>query len=314
MTEPVVSQAAVSQPKVAVLLLNWRQAWLTLQCLEDLRACGQSNMLVLCMDNGSGAKDEELLWQEVHGEGVQLQLLHANLGYCAAMNRGIEWAVDQGARHVLFLNNDVRLPKGFLQPMVQALENDTSLAGVGPTILRPDGMVWAAGAQMGFCANLTRLSQQGQPPAPQDQGPSFTHFLPGACALYRLSDLQANGGLDEGYFMYMEDADLGRRLWQQQRKILWLPWVRVTHAPGSSSGGGQSPLRKYLMANNSLRYLRRHGSLKLWAAFWLIDCLGLPLVFLRSGWQLGMAKAKGLLHGFQGRRPGLAAVTKWVRL
>src|SRR5690606_11307123 len=147
------------------------------------------------------------------------------------------WAAARGVACVLLLNNDVRLPKGFLEPLVRVLQNDPDVAGVGPTILRPDGRVWCQGARLAFAPNLSRLQGHGRPPAPPTHGPELVDYLPGACVLYREEDLRRAGGLDEDYFMYVEDADLGQRLRRRGKKLVWLPWIAVTHAPSSSSGG-----------------------------------------------------------------------------
>lgn len=299
----------MADPLVGALVLNWRMAAATLQCVADLRSGGYQHLKILVLDNGSGPGQEQMLRQV---EGAELMLLGENLGYCVAMNRGIAWAEEQGCEHVLFLNNDVRMPDPFLGSLVEVLENDATLAGVAPTILSPDGKVWAEGAHLRFRPNLVQLDHHGRTPVDVSTGPHAVDFLPGACALYRLSDLVAAGGLDETYFMYFEDADLGKRMRDTGRKLLWLPWVRVVHDASASSGGGRTPLRKYMMAANCVRYLRRHGSLKLWLAFVVFELFGWPLAFLFSGVRAGVAKMRGIIDGLLGHQVEAADVHRWV--
>ena len=124
-------------PAVVALVLNWKRADATLTCLADLRACGYPALHVLAMDNGSGDGSAERI-RAGAGE-VELLAFPRNLGYCAAMNQGIARARERGARYVLFLNNDTRVPAGFLTPLVEALEADPTAAGAGPRMLLPDG-------------------------------------------------------------------------------------------------------------------------------------------------------------------------------
>ena len=176
--------AGNSEPAVAALILNWRMADQTLSCLGDLLAAGYPNLKVLVLDNGSGPEQEDLLREKVvAGGGAELMLLQENLGYCVAMNRGIAWAEEQGCEHVLFLNNDVRMPDRFLGPLVQVMQDDVRLAGVVPTILSPSGRVWAQGAHMRFGPNLLRLDGQGEQPVDVTTGPHTVDFLPGACLM-----------------------------------------------------------------------------------------------------------------------------------
>lgn len=298
------------------LLLNYERAALSLACLAQVRQHLDPDLPVLLLDNGSQPDERARLQEGTRDQaGVVLRLLHANLGYCAAINQGLDWAADQGARFVLLLNNDLVIGEDFLTPLQDCLRNDAGLAGVMPTVLRGDGKVWSQGATMAFGPNLNRLRGEGGKPAPRSAGPEAVDYLPGACVLYRLEDLRLAGGLDEGYFMYLEDAALGARLRAAGRRLLWLPWVRVGHEASSSSGGGRSPLRKYLAARNAPRYLWQHFSWRLLGAWLLFDLLLLPLVLLRSGPRVFVAKARGTLHGLclPGRPADAASIAPYLR-
>jgi GT2 family glycosyltransferase len=298
-------------PLVAAIVLNFRLPEATARCVADLQRSGHARLRTLVLDNGSG--DGAVAWLERELRGAELIALPRNLGYCTAMNLGLDWARRRGADHVLLLNNDMRLPDGFLAPLVDVLAHDAEVGGVGPTVLRPDGNVWCQGARVGWHANLVRLLGEGRAPAPQDEGPAEVDFLPGACALYRLADLDAIGGFDDDYFMYWEDADLAARLRARGLRVVWVPWTRVVHEPSASSGGGRTPVRKYLSAANAVRYLRAHGSARLWAAWLLFEVLGLPLALLTgTSPRAVFAKACGVLAGLRERRLTAADVERWL--
>lgn len=315
---------AEGAPVVAALLLNWRRSDLTEQCLADLCRCGAragpeapADLRVLVMDNGSGDDSPARLGRAVAaaaaaGLPAELLVFDTNLGFAGAMNRGIGWAGGIGAEYVLVLNNDLRLPEGFLGPLLAVLRNDPRVAAVAPTVLFPDGRVWAQGGSLGFHANALRLNGHGGPPAPREHGPEAVDFVPGACVLFRRRDLEAVGGFDERYFMYWEDADLCRRLRARGGRSVWLPWVRVTHLGGASAGGSRSPLRKFLMARNCVRYLGAHGTPLQWASFVLLDVLLWPLLLLRAP-GAAWAKACGIAAALRGRAATAADVARWHR-
>ncbi len=296
---------------VAALLLNWRQVEATLQCLRDLLACGHDRLQVLVMDNGSGDGSADRLCSDAGP--AEVLTFEENLGYCAAMNRGIAWAAEHGAEQVLLLNNDMRLPHGFLTPMSEVLRNDPGVVAVGPTVLRPDGRVWSQGGDLGFFPNIVRLRGHGAMPAKSDAGPEAVEFLPGACSLFRLADLQAVRALDESYFMYWEDVELCHRLRARGGTVLWLPWVSVTHDPSLSSGGGRSPLRKYIQAANSVRYLREHGTTGQWLGFLILDGIGWPFTLIGpTGPRAAFAKARGMWAGLRGRQVSAKDVQRYL--
>lgn len=295
-----------ARARVVAIVIDYKLAARTAAAVEALRACstgaGTFDLDVFVLDNGGGATPSAEL-AALAGERVHVTATPANVGYCAAVNAGLRWAAGRGAEFVLLLNNDVRVSPGFLDPLVGVLRNDPDAAAVSPTVLWPDGRVWCQGARMRFGPNINVLVGQGGPPAPRTLGPQSVDYLPGACALYRLADLTAVGGLDEEYFMYMEDADLGARLRARGRKILWLPWIAVEHDASASSGGGRSPMRKFMTACNAARYLRRHGTPRLWLGFVLFDLLLWPAaVFAGTPPRAAWAKARGAWGGVFGRR------------
>lgn len=310
-----------ASPVVGALLLNWRRADLTLRCLHDLLAIADVPLRVLVIDNGSGAADVEALRRAIDaanapssaagGARVELALLPENLGFTGGMNHGVRWAHANALPFALVLNNDVRLPPDFLRPLAQALANDAALAAVAPTVLHPDGTVWAQGARRAFVPNGLRLGDHGKAPAPRELGPQATGFLPCACVLFRTAAVVDAGGFDDSYFMYWEDVDLCERLRARGGKIVWLPWVRVEHAAGQSAGGGRSPVRKFLMACNAVRYLRARGTVAGWLGWLCCDVLAWPLTLL-AGPRASWAKWCGTWAGVRGHRATAADVVRWL--
>src|SRR6185436_15786996 len=66
-------------------------------------------------------------------------------------------------------------------------------------------------------------------------------WVMGAAMLIRREMFTAAGGFDERFFLYWEDADLCRRLWQRGWSTRYVPRARVTHA-GGASARSDSPL------------------------------------------------------------------------
>lgn len=313
-----MAEAAGAGPRVAALLLNWRQEALTLQCLDDLLAVDVDGLAVLVIDNGSGGDAAARLEHGIRARTaagarhrVELAALPHNLGFTGGMNHGFRWAEQVGAPFALVLNNDLRLPADFLLPLVAVLQNDPAVAAVGPTVLHPDGTVWAEGGRTAFAPNALRLCGHGKAPRPREHGPEAVPFLPCACVLFRTAAVAAVGGFDDRYFMYWEDVDLCARLGERGGRIVWLPWVRVEHQAGHSSGGGRSPLRKFLMACNAVRYLRARGRPSAWLAWLVFDVLGWPLTLL-SGRRAAFAKLRGTWQGLRGHRAGAADVARYL--
>ncbi|MCK5945605.1 MAG: glycosyltransferase family 2 protein [Planctomycetes bacterium] len=301
---------------VRALVLNYRGAEMTLQVVRDLLAIDDVRVSVVVLDNGSGPDEQRQLEQAVAAMApgrheLRVVTFAENLGFAAAMSRGLRAARDDGHAFVLVCNNDLRLPADSLRPLLDVLRNDARVAAVGPTIVNPDGTVWAEGGEVGFTPNALRLRRQGQAPTPTDAGPEEVDFLTGACVLLRADAALAVGAFPDDYFMYWEDVALSHALRRAGHGVVWIPWVRVEHLGGRSSGGGRSPLRKFLMACNAVRFLKAHGSALGWLGWLVFDVLLWP-VGLLTGPSAALAKLRGTWRGLLGHAPSSADVRRYL--
>ena len=57
----------------------------------------------------------------------------------------------------------------------------------------------------------------------------------GACLIVPRDVLERIAGFDEGFFMYAEDVDLCRRIWDLGRAVVYTPSVTCIHAGGASA-------------------------------------------------------------------------------
>lgn len=302
---------------VAALLLNFRGAAMTLQCVRDLLAVEDVILTIVVIDNASGSEDVRMLQDGVAALQCGAHTVHVlpqsvNLGFSGGMNKGIEFAAQHGVPFVLVLNNDMRLPKGFVRPLVDVLHHDRAVGAVGPTVVSPDGTVWAEGGELGFAPNGLRLLGHGQEPTAASSGPVEVGFLTGACMMMRTESAKSVGGFNDAYFMYWEDVELCAKLRSSGLGVVWLPWIRVEHLGGQSSGGGRSPLRKFMMACNAIRYLKARGTIKAWAGWLCFDLLLWPITFA-MGPRAALAKMRGTMAGLLGHAASAADVDRYVR-
>lgn len=300
------------RPTVLAVLPHYGAPAETVLAVHSLIATGYPKLQLLVVDNSSN------LAAHWFPEGVELLQPGENIGYCAAINRGIDRAAERGDDMLLMINNDTQCDPGSIERLAEAMVADPTVAGVGPLLTTEGGgTIWSAGSYLKFGPNEVRQHGLGRPVSEAPPFPAEVDFVPGALALYWTEDLVAVGGVEEDYFMYLEDADLGCRLRKRGRRMLYLPWVRVHHGGSLSSGGGVSPLRKFLNGVNTPRFLRRHGTPRLWLSFVLFDVLGLvPSVLRHLGnrrrLRAQVAKGYGIARGFFGYRASPKDVERYV--
>jgi N-acetylglucosaminyl-diphospho-decaprenol L-rhamnosyltransferase len=173
---------------------------------------------VVLADNGStdGAPEAAV------GPGVELLRTGGNVGYGRAANLGAsgftgDWLV--------VANPDVTWAPGALDALVDAGLRWPHAGCLGPGILTPDGQLFpsarafpslgrgAGHAVFGWIwpSNPWTRAYRAESGVPVE---GTAGWLSGSCMLLRREAFEAVAGFDPSYFMYCEDMDLCRRLWE----------------------------------------------------------------------------------------------------
>ena len=240
---------------IAVVIVDYRSESLTRRALASLVALGRKDLELIVVDNGSSL---DAVAMAADFPGLTILRPGVNAGFAAGCNAGLAQAVKDGAAYCLFLNPDTRAESDFIAPLLSAMERDPRLAIASPTILEDDtgrrvtdggGTVnWWAGSPKGI------VGRRLKGPAPVISVP----FATGAAMLVRCTAAAETGPMDEGYFLYFEDADFCQAVLRRGWKIGYLPQAELLHAT-SSVAGRRSPVYLYYFARNRIRFMRRWG-------------------------------------------------------
>jgi GT2 family glycosyltransferase len=285
--------------KVAVVVPNRDgRRWLP-GLLASLRAQTRPPDRLVVVDDGS--RDDSVAW--LRGEGVDVVVRPAAGGFSAAVNSGL--AAVGGCAAIALVNTDVALAPDWLERTVAVLEAVPTAGSVATKMVAMDdpGTIDDAGDALrrdGVCEQRGRgrRDESGRFDVPGE--------VWGACAgaaLYRRRALDAVGGFDESYGMYLEDVDVALRLQLAGWTCRYEPVVARHAGAGSGAAVG------YWVARNTLLLVARWFPWR-WAPYvayrqasWLVDAArrGVLRDHLR-----GLAAAVPLLPAaVRARRPGL---------
>jgi hypothetical protein len=285
------------------VVLNWNGAERNLACVRSLLEQGLAPERVVFVDNASS--DGSCARVEAAFPGLVVLRNAENLGYGHGTNRGIEHALRRGAARVFLVNNDVTLPGGTLAGLEAALAGTPGI--VGPRVLyqHPSERLWAAGGLLTFRANLSTLLGHGRPDGAEFRVTRAVDYVPGCALLASRAVFERVGLLEGDYFAYHEDVEFCWKAKQAGFPVRVIGAVAAYHDAHSATGGGYNRLRKYMMAVNTVHFLRRHGTPARWFGFWLFDVATLPFVWLyrasRGEGAAVLAKARGTWDGLRGR-------------
>lgn len=258
-----------SSNTVTAIVISYFTGPLLARSIASLRK--QDNVEdVILVDNGNFPGDVEDAVAPNDGAPVSVLSGHGNIGFAAACNLGARAAKSE---LLLFLNPDAVMPENGVAQMIADASDLERPWMMGAKLVGPDGVEqqgsrretltpWRAFVEL---ARLDRL-------APQH--PYFRRFnlhahpcpgevievptLSGACFLLPKEDFDVIDGMDEQYFLHVEDVDFCLRFSKAGGKAYFNPNVSVLHFKSSSRA---NPVRiEARKTAGTIRYFNTHFS------------------------------------------------------
>jgi hypothetical protein len=288
-----MSTSSPERPRrVAVVIVNYRTAELTLRCIDSLVAdrCPNLEIRVVVVENDSG--DAEALRggieQRAWGDWVRLVVSDRNGGFAYGNNLGVQACWDRTERPDYFwlLNPDCEVRTGATAELVQFLEQHPRAGIAGSSLEFEDGEPWPMAFRFpSLWAELegglrfgpvSRLLEDRKVVRKMGDIPERVDWLPGASMMIRAEVFESVGFMDEGYFLYYEETDFCLKVARHGWETWYVPSSRVMHICGQSTGvtvvdARPKRLPSYWFESRRRYFTKNHGPLY---------ALGADLVFM----------------------------------
>ena len=240
--------APSGEPFFSVIVLNWKGRHLLEECIPSIVAQSFRDFETIVVDNGSA--DGSVDWLKGRPEdGARLVELPFNRGFAEGNNAGIRVA---RGRFIALLNNDTAVDPGWLAAIHGAIRRHPEAGMFASKILNyyrrdeidntghliyPDGL---ARGRHRLEKDHGRFDEEGEVLHPS-----------GCAGVYKREMLDQIGLLDESFFAYGEDVDLGLRGRWAGWKCVYVPSAVVYHKY-SATIGTYSPEKVFLVERNRL--------------------------------------------------------------
>lgn len=248
---------------LSVIVVSHNTRELLAECLDSLAEQLRGIAHEVCVIDNASADGSAAMVRE-RFPGVRLLAAERNRGFAAGVNAGL--AVTTG-RYVCWLNSDARLLNGGMAEVLAYLDVQARVGVIGPQLVNANGSVQHS--SRGFPSYATAFSNRNSLltrffprnrftrdylHTDRDHGVvQETDWVSGACLIHR----RELGGLDERFFMYMEDIDFCLRAARGEWRVVYHPALRVLHHIGASSRS--RPVRRAIVLHRSIwRYYAKH--------------------------------------------------------
>lgn len=259
-------------PEISIVLVNYKNVQLTDDCINSIF---KSNITVpyeiIVIDNHSEDDSVNLLTKKY--PGIIVHDSGRNGGFAFGNNKGVKLA---RGKYVLLLNNDTVVKSGMIDELYQFAEQNPSVGILGCNAVDREGVMLPVAHQY---ESLKRIRMQLYlKPILEKVGlqrklvsffehkktikEAFTsaEWIAGSAMFMRRELYNQVGGLDENFFMYMEDEDLCRRVKQMGYQVGIIPYVGYIHYCGGSTIVSYALTKEYIKSRLIFfkRYEKKH--------------------------------------------------------
>lgn len=247
-------------PSVAVVILNWNGKAYLEQFLPGILQSKYDNLQIIVGDNAS--TDDSVSFVQEKFPGVKIISNEVNYGFAGGYNKVLE-RVD--ADYFILLNSDVEVTPNWIQPVIDLMESDATIAAAQPKIkwYNDKNQFEYAGAAGGyldiyafpFCRG--RLFNVYEQDNGQYNDTREVFWASGAAFFIKSKCWKEAGGLDADLFAHMEEIDLCWRLKNLNYKVMYCPNAEVYHVGGGTLQT-ENPFKTYLNFRNNLIIMQKN--------------------------------------------------------
>jgi GT2 family glycosyltransferase len=288
--EETIEAARAASPRLACVLLNYKNEGDTIACVRALQGEGADALKIFLVNNhavdGSGPRLEAFL----ASTGIAHRHIDPgfNSGFAGGCNIGIRAALEEGFTHVLVLNNDAEAEPGFLPALLREIEAhpDDVLAG------RVTDLEGRPTFNVGRISPLTGRPVHDLSPTPREP----IDFVSGCLMVAPRAALEKAGLFDEKLFMYAEDLDLCLRFRRAGIRVRYRPAFGVRHGVSATVRKTGFPAEYYVQRNQAYVVLRRGSAIQR-----LVYAFFIPAMLLRKA----LTRPEVFTQALRGARDGI---------
>jgi len=257
----VILPAAMGNPLVHVLVINWNGKEHLEACFDSLLEQTFASVRFVLVDNASTDGSVEFVRMRYgHDPRVTVLECGSNLGWSRGNNAGIERALAEGADYVFLLNNDTAVAPDTVERLVAFAEARPNAGAIAPKMLLFD-QPWILNSLGIACSPIGSAWDVGlgRLDGPGWQSPQPVLGVCGGAMFLRAAALRISGYLPDDFEIYLDDLDLCLRIWDAGYSCWSCPDAAVRHKFSATMGQGARARHKYyLNTRNRLRLMLRN--------------------------------------------------------
>ncbi|MBQ3899971.1 MAG: glycosyltransferase family 2 protein [Lachnospiraceae bacterium] len=253
--------------EVLISIVNFKTSKKTIAAIGSILANTpwEDSYEIGIVDNSEDEAEAEHLRDFVRKcDNVSLYVADYNLGFGAGNNMAFTKFADRDTKYFVIINPDIVFKNNCLGVLKAFLEKHQEFSCAVPKLLTPEGEILKAYRRQPtvtdmflrrFTPHLFKKRAAYHTMQDMDYSKPFkVPFAQGSFLMVRADVYEELGGFDEDFFLYMEDADLCRRLWAKGA-VCYVPTAKAVHE--WERGSGKNIKLFLLHLKSMVKYFRK---------------------------------------------------------
>ena len=244
---------------VSFVTINYNSSEYTVSLLKSIfsRTKGVSYEVIV-VDNASSDEDFEKLKRYcLESDRVKLIRSPVNTGFSCGNMIGVSNAV---GRYYFFINNDCEFLSDAASVFKDFFSAHPQVKLATGTVIDKNGRFSSSYKQFPHIAkqlfgnSAQRFFSKRKFPSNKIEleCPTSVEVVSGACMFFDADFFCEIGGFDTAFFLYCEEEDISKRVWDKGGEVFFIPGSCVFHAAGGSSDQNISLEKEYYISYSHL--------------------------------------------------------------
>jgi len=240
--------------KLSIVIVSYNTKDILLQCLKSIQSSGYNDSYeVIVVDNNSTDGSLPAIKQL---NNLIIISNSSNLGFSKAVNQGIKKAA---GKFILLLNSDIIVKPKAIESLISYTENHPSVGLVGGRLLDPNNQPQPSAYHFPTAQRALQQFWFHKPHSygkylPDSQQPTIVDAVVGAVMLIPSKTLEKVGLIDEKYFMYFEDLDYCKHVYQKGLQVIYYPFAEFIHYHGASGKTQPKAVNQFLIKSSKIYF------------------------------------------------------------
>jgi len=243
---------------ISFITINYNSSHYTIELIKSIQKFTTIEYEIIIVDNASKEEDFKTLEAFVFDiENIKLIKNRINSGFSSGNMFAVNYA---SGEYYFFINNDTIFLNDCGTIMKSYLDNNLDIALATAKVQDERGnfsssyKLFPSVAKELFGNGLARKLSKYNFPSNKIQlnKPTLVEVVSGSCMFFRASDFCEIGGFDTVFFLYCEEEDISKRVWNSRKKVIFLPEAEIFHMSGGSTLRNFEIQREYYISYRHL--------------------------------------------------------------